>query len=177
MDSVRRKKIRLPESEYESGRYFVTICTEKRAKILANLEPLVGADDSVRPYGASPGVTISLTQIGETVKECLERLTNEEDGIFVDKYVIMPNHLHAVICLEGGMGGQSRPPLQRVIQRFKSITTRRVWTMGRKNLWQRSYYDHVVRDEADYLRIWQYIDENPARWAEDKYYSEQGDTP
>ena len=69
-------------------------------------------------------------------------------------------------------GGQSRPPLQRLMQRFKSITTRRAWDMGYTKLWQRSYYDHAIRNDADYLRTWQYIHDNPARWAEDEYYSE-----
>ena len=64
----------------------------------------------------------------------------------------MPNHVHVIVCLEAEKGGQSRPPLQRVMKR--------------------SYYDHVIRNEADYLRAWQYIDDNPAHWAEDEYYSE-----
>lgn len=137
------------------------------------MEPIVvGADDSVRPCGASPRFTMSLTEIGTVVEECLQRLNNEDDGIFIDKYVIMPNNIHAIVCLNEEKGGQSRPPLQRVMQRFKSITTRKCWDMGITTLWQRSCYDHVIRNEQDYLRIWQYIDENPARWAEDEYYLE-----
>ena len=170
-ETVRRKQIRLSGSEYEAGWYFVTICTENRKSILAKMTPIVvGADDSVRPCGALRGFKKSLTKIGAIVEECLQRLDNDEDGVCVDKYVIMPNHIHAIICLDGDEGGQSRPPLQRVMQRFKSITTRRCWNMGLKTLWQRSYYDHVIRNEQDYLRIWQYIDDNPAGWAEDEYY-------
>lgn len=114
---------------------------------------------------------MSLTTVGAIVAECLERINDENAGVCVDKYVIMPNHIHAIICLDGGKGGQSRPPLQRVMQRFKSITTRKCWDMGIKSLWQRSYYDHVIRNEQDYLRIWQYIDDNPFRWLEDEYYT------
>ena len=170
MDQTRRKKIRLPASEYEAGWFFVTICTQKRKNLLAKVKPTVGADDSVRPCVALQEYGISLTPIGSTGKSCLEFLTDLERGVRVDKYVIMPNHIHAIICLDAERGGQSRPPLQRVIQQFKSISTRRCWKLGLKTLWQRSFYDHVIRDEEDYLHIWQYIDSNPAKWAEDEYY-------
>ena len=173
MEAVQRKKIRLSASAYDGGWYFVTICTQNRMKILAHIRPVsVGADDSVRPCGVLPRFVLSLTPLGAAVKECLERLTDDTAGILVDKYVIMPNHVHAIICLDGEKGGQSRPPLQRLMQRFKSISTRRAWDMGYTKLWQRSYYDHVIRNDADYLTIWQYIDNNPAHWADDEYYSE-----
>ena len=172
MSEVRRKRIRLPGSAYDAGWYFATICTKDRREILSVIRPVVGADDSVRPCGASPGFELSLTPLGDTVKECLEQLRNEDEGVFVDKYVIMPNHIHVIVCLEPKKGGQRRPPLQRVMQRFKSITTRYGWKSGYQTLWQLSYYDHVIRNEADYLRVWQYIDDNPAHWAEDEYYSE-----
>ena len=170
MEMARRKCIRLPAPAYESGWYFVTVCTEKREAILA--ETSVGADDSVRPCGVSRPSTLHLTPIGLIVRECLEGLENEADGIHVDKYVVMPNHIHAILHLKGDVGGQSRPPLPRVMQGFKSITTRRCWALGRKTLWQRSFYDHVIRDENDYLRIWQYIEENPLKWTEDIYFKE-----
>ena len=167
MEKVRRKRIRLPETEYRFGWFFVTVCTCDRKEILAKIVPdFVGADDSVRPCG------VLLTPLGSIVRECLEGLSDDAAGISVDKYVIMPNHIHVIICIDGEKGGQSRPPLQRLMQRFKSITTRRAWDMGYTKLWQRSYYDHAIRNDADYLRTWQYIHDNPARWAEDEYYSE-----
>jgi REP element-mobilizing transposase RayT len=157
----------------------VTICTKDRRPILADLQPSVGADDSVRPCVVSADATLSLTRAGEIVRECLERLNSDSDGVSVDKYAILPNHIHAILWLVGSAdegrvppGGQSRPPLQRVIQRFKSISARRCWDLGYTTIWQRSFYDHVIRGEEDYLCIWRYIDENPARWAEDEYYSE-----
>ena len=149
----------------------MTVCTKNRESLLSVIHQNVGADDSVRPYGTSTGFHVAPTEIGKIVEECLLLLNNQEEGIVVDKYVIMPNHIHAVIMLEGGTGGQSRPPLQRVMQRFKSITTRRCWPLGLSSLWQRSFYDHVIRNEAEYLRVWEYIDENPAQWAEDEYYT------
>ena len=133
MDQVRRKRIRLPASNYKAGWYFVTICTDHRTNFLANVTPTVGADDSVRPCVALEGYTSRLTPIGLAVRECLERLTDAVHGVLVDKYIIMPNHVHAIICLSAGTGGQSRPPLQRVIQRFKSVSTRQGWKHGVKN--------------------------------------------
>lgn len=172
MEQVRRKKIRLSGSVYEAGWYFVTICTQNRENFLSTIKTNVGADDSVRPCGASAGCSVSLTEIGEVVEQCLRLINDQEEGVRLDKYVIMPNHVHAIIELEGRTGGQSRPPLrlQRVMQRFKSISTRQCWKFGRKTIWQRSYFDHVIRNEREYLATWQYIDDNPAQWAEDKYY-------
>ena len=96
MGEVRRKKIRLPASAYEHGWYFVTICTQARMKVLAQIRPVsVGADDSVRPCG------VLLTPLGSIVRECLERLSDDAAGISVDKYVIMPNHIHVIICIDG----------------------------------------------------------------------------
>ena len=171
MEQVRRKQIRLPGSVYEAGWYFVTVCTKDREELLSVIKQNVGADDSVRPYGTSAEVSICLTEIGKIVEECLLLLNSKQEGIYLDKYVIMPNHIHAVVQLEGGVGGQSRPPLQRVMQRFKSVTTRRCWPLGCNVIWQRSFYDHVIRNEQEYLQIWQYIDDNPAHWAEDEYYA------
>ena len=148
----------------------MTICTENREKCLAMIASFVGADDSVRPCATSEMFEYKLMPLGEMVKECLERLEDRDGGVMVDEYVIMPNHIHVVIRLNEGTGGQSRPPLQRLIQRFKSITTRRGWEMGRRKLWQRSYYDHVIRCQEDYIRICEYINNNPAKWAEDEYY-------
>lgn len=96
MGEVRRKKIRLPASAYEHGWYFVTICTQARMKVLAQIRPVsVGADDSVRPCG------VLLTPLGSIVRECLEGLSDDAAGISVDKYVIMPNHIHVIICIDG----------------------------------------------------------------------------
>lgn len=68
---------------------------------------------------------------------------------------------------------QAPTPLPEVIRQFKTFSARKINALRAspgKPLWQRSYYDHVIRDEADHLRIWEYIDTNPARWAEDEYW-------
>ena len=94
--------------------------------------------------------------------------------VSIDKYVIMPNHLHMIVRLRGETGGASpAPTLYDVVRVLKSLTTRLSRDrLGDLPLWQRSYHEHVIRGERDYLEIWQYIDTNPAKWAEDRYYSE-----
>ena len=119
MEQMRRRSPRLPAFTYGAGWYFVTICTENREKCLAMIAPFVGADDSVRPCATSEMFEYKLMPLGEMVKECLERLEDRDGGVMVDEYVIMPNHIHVVIRLNEGTGGQSRPPLQRLIQRAK----------------------------------------------------------
>ena len=178
---VYRKGIRFPEYDYSSeGAYFVTVCTDGKHRILSDL-PTVGADDSVRPYTLSgntvvtdgsvrPAVPTILTPIGKIVEDCILSLPLHNHGIRLDKYVVMPNHIHLLLRFVPSEGGQSRPPLQKVMQSLKSVTTRRCWQFGVSKLWQRSFYDHVIRNETDYLKIWQYIEQNPLRWGEDIFF-------
>ena len=125
----------------------------------------VGADDSVRPT-----VPTVLTPIGKIVEDCILSLPLHNHGIRLDKYVVMPNHIHLLLRFVPSEGGQSRPPLQKVMQSLKSVTTRKCWQFGISKLWQRSFYDHVIRNETDYLKIWQYIEQNPLRWGEDIFF-------
>ena len=83
----------------------------------------------------------------------------------MDKYVVMPNHIHLLITISEPTGGHGDPPLQAVIGQLKSYTTHKYG----KTLWQRSFYDHVIRDMNDYLAAWRYIDENPLKWELDEY--------
>ena len=65
------------------------------------------------------------------------------------------------------MGGQSRPPLHKIIQGFKSVTTRQCFKFGYRIIWQRGYYEHIIRDENEYYRICEYIRNNPNTWKDD----------
>ena len=125
----------------------------------------VAADDSVRP-----AVPTILTPIGKIVEDCILSLPLHNHGIRLDKYVVMPNHIHLLLRFVPSEGGPSRPPLQKVMQSLKSVTTRKCWQFGVSKLWQRSFYDHVIRNETDYLKIWQYIEQNPLRWSEDIFF-------
>ncbi len=156
----KRKILRLPIYDYsQNGTYFVTICTDKKRKCLAD----------VCRGGVLP------RPMGVLVEKEICALPDRY-GICIDKYVVMPNHVHILLTVQrAGQSPAPTPDLSGLVGAFKSVTTKAVNqqtnTPGQK-LWQRSFYDHVIRNEADYLRAWQYIDDNPARWAEDEYYSE-----
>ncbi len=158
-----RKSNRFKNYDYSTeGAYFVTICTKDRAQILCDI---VGEGLCALP-------SINLTPIGEIVRESIDYINNY-DNITIDKYVIMPNHIHMILIKSGGHGDPPLP-IYDVIGRFKSYTDSKYKSRGHGDpplLWQRSFYDHVIRDEKDYLKIWDYIDTNPARWQEDKYYN------
>lgn len=154
-----RKPLRLQSYDYSrNGVYFVTVCTREK---LHTLGTVVGA-------GVSTGPHTALSEYGQIVKSCIRQMPA------VEKYVIMPNHIHLLVRLtEDGTVRTPSPTqtpykgkgLPMVIRWLKRETTRRC---GR-SLWQRGYYDHVIRDEADYLIHWNYIETNPARWSEDEY--------
>ncbi len=95
------------------------------------------------------------TPVGRTVEDMIRRIPG------IDKYVIMPNHVHMIV-----FNGDNDASLAKKIQYFKSNLTRR---LGR-SIWQRGYYEYVIRSERDYLVRWKYIDDNPAKWATDDYY-------
>ena len=156
MNLPQRKSNRLKDYDYSTeGAYFVTVCTKGKEKLLCNI---VGEGLRALPK-------VKLTDIGKTVEESIAYINSAYAAVKVDKHVIMPNHIHLLITIDvtGGHGG---PPLQTVIGRLKSYTTHKYGSV----LWQRSFYDHVIRSEHDYREIWEYIDTNPAKWAEDKFY-------
>ena len=177
MDLPQRKRIRLQSYDYSApGAYFVTICTYERRCILSS----IAVGDGVLDV---PNVRLS--PYGEIVAETLREIEKTYSWLSLDHYVIMPNHIHLLLRIEGN--GPSRTPaptnaddgpsgtpaptnktLPKLISTFKRFTNRRCGMQ----LWQRSYHEHVIRGESDYREIWEYIDTNPAKWAEDRYYQE-----
>ena len=152
----KRKNPRLRARQYTQGWFFVTICTRDRLHYLGSV---VGGDAHIAPH-------VALSKIRSVAEMYLKRIPG------IDTYVVMPNHVHFVVSIaaEGGPMWASAPTqaLGSLVRSFKTLSTKAV---GQK-LWQRGYYDHVIRNEADYLRNWQYMDENPVRWTEDEYYFE-----
>jgi len=154
-----RKPTRLKNYDYSSsGYYFVTICTHNKQNILCDI---VGEGLCALP-------SIKLSAIGQTVDESINFINDKYENICVDKYVIMPNHLHLIIAIKSG--GHGDPPLQLydLIGNLKSFTTHKYGHI----LWQRSFHDHIIRGEKDYLKIWNYIDVNPQKWRDDCFYTE-----
>lgn len=162
----KRKHPRLKDYDYSrNGYYFVTISTEKNKPILSK----VGR-------GLAPAENkIFLTQIGKIAEWQLFELEKRFSYVRIDKHVIMPTHIHAIIILEDTernytAGATPRPTLTDIICAYKSLTTRicnqRQNKAGRK-LFQTSFYEEVIRNEQGYYEAWQYIDENPMKWKTD----------
>ena len=164
MDYPNRKANRLPKYNYSApGAYFLTICTESRKSILSKI---VGG-------GAFDAPSAQLTKLGMIVKRNILS-GNQIQGITVDKFVIMPNHIHLILLVDPtAQDGTSRAPspTNAVIPHFVSTFKRFCHRDIGYPIFQRSYHDHVIRDEEDYRMIWQYIDTNPVRWQEDCFYT------
>ncbi|MBQ9859989.1 MAG: transposase [Clostridia bacterium] len=161
MDLPKRKPTRLKQYNYSTdGAYFVTICTKDKRKVFGKI---VGG-------GALDAPQMILSEIGGIVDKYIQS-TNNIPEIVVDKYVIMPNHIHLLLRIENGTSRAPSPTnqiLPHAISTFKRFVNRD----ARCSVFQRSYHDHIIRDEADYRKIWNYIDTNPAKWQEDCFYVE-----
>ena len=169
----RRRPNRLERYDYsQPGCYFITICTRGKRHILGRV---VGGDVLIAPH-------VMFSDIGKVVEQVVSAMPH------VEKYVIMPNHVHLLIRIPAPSGpveidgpmGTSAPTqgkrhagvsIPRLIRYLKRRTTQ---ILG-QSVWQRSYHDHIVRSDGDYLRIWDYIRTNPAKWREDCYYTETED--
>jgi REP element-mobilizing transposase RayT len=160
----RRKQLRLRGYDYAfPGVYFVTICSAGKRAV----------------FGSVSGGKIVLSPAGEIVRSEWVALAERFAGLALDEFVIMPNHLHGVLGFVGQAGGASpaatggaspSPTLFDVIGAFKSISTIKVNRLRRRRgvqLWQRSYYEHIVRTGEDLRKIQRYILENPFMWSLD----------
>ena len=159
MDLPKRKQTRLKGYDYsENGAYFVTICTHNRKCLLSNI--IVGEGFHALPQNI-------LTPIGNEIEKSIQYINDNYIGVKIDKYVIMPNHIHLIVIIDYS-GGYRNPPLQNIIGQLKSYTTNKFGNI----LWQRSYHDHIIRGEKDYQKIWEYIDTNPLKWELDCFYND-----
>ena len=160
-----RKHPRLKSVNYnENGAYFITICTHNKVRSLSHV--VVGR-------GLAPA-EIRLTKYGVITESELKNNSKRYPDVNVDHYVIMPNHIHMLLTINASAGASPRPTVMDVICSFKSLSTRICNQSGHQGkLFQTSFHDHIIRNEKDYLEIWQYIEDNPAKWAEDKYYNEK----
>ena len=164
----KRKHPRLDNYDYSSaGAYFVTICTQNRRCVLSRI---VGR-------GLAPAETtaIEYTYLGEIAEKQLFLLADRYPYLTIDQYVIMPNHIHAILILNGETAGASpRPTLTDIVCTYKSLTTRECKKSGfREKLFQTSFYEHIIRGRDDYEEIVKYIYENPIRWCYDELYTEE----
>ena len=157
-----RKPLRLKGYDYSNfGAYFITICTKNREELLSEICPNVGDDAHIVPNNR-------LTDYGKICEKYINNINEKYNDATVDKYVIMPNHIHLIIFLHGTMWASSpTQTIGSIIRSFKTMVTKETGTA----VWQRSFHDHIIRNEKDYAKIWEYIDNNPGIWETDCLYN------
>ena len=150
----KRKQIRIADYDYSTpGAYFITVCTANREKIFWNG---VGAD-IIRPQD------VPLSTAGKIAEQGILQIAEHYENIVVDKFCIMPDHIHLILRMESDIGGRmvSAPTVSTVVGSMKRWVSRQI---GRP-IWQKSFYDHGIRNQQDYDAIWQYIENNPLEYA------------
>lgn len=162
-----RKTIRLKGYSYsDDGAYFVTICVKNKAQLLGEV---VGD-------GACDVPHIILTEYGKVAEKYINLMNQKYDNFYIDKYIIMPNHIHLIIVIQNcnaECGSSQAPnPTNATIPRFVSLYKRYCNREYGKNIWQRSYNDHIIRGKKDYFEIWNYIEYNHLKWSADCFYTE-----
>lgn len=166
----RRKNIRLKNYNYsQAGYYFITICTHNKSNIFGTI---------VEAIQESPETAqMLLNDNGLIVKSVIEKLSERFPNTSIDNYVIMPNHIHMIVTIPEKTSNhesspQKRSILSQVVGFFKMNTAKQIrLANGNIDVWQRNYHDHIIRDEKEYLKIYEYIEVNPVKWELDMYYS------
>lgn len=169
-NEVARKPMRLPGFDYSAaGWYFITICSQGRRCL----------------FGAVRDGSVLLSRAGAVVRDEWLRSLDLRPGLAFDQWVIMPNHLHAIVVLQAADNdgpvtrAHSCAPLQRrsrslssFVAQFKASVTKRVRLErlpGYRQVWQRGYHDHIVRSQRALDALREYIQYNPLKWELDKY--------
>ena len=167
-DKLHRRSIRLQDYDYvQAGAYCVTICTQNRECTFGNIV----------------SGKIALSAIGTIVEKCWREIPAHFPHVSLDAFVVMPNHIHGILLIAKGRGTACRAPtLERfgkpvadsvptIVRSLKSAVTKQINAVRRSqsvSIWQRNYYERVIRSEEELHRIRQYIVNNPLRWALDR---------
>ena len=161
MDLPNRQRNRLGNYDYSRcGSYFITICTANRKEVLSKIIVGTGVPDCPQ---------IELLEFGKIAEKYIKQLNNYYDNISVDKYIIMPDHIHLILTIDDDAYIEKSESTK--IDNSNSIIARFVGTFKRycnkeykNNIWQARYYDHVIRNQKDYNDTCEYIDANPVNW-------------
>lgn len=166
---TRHKSIRISEFDYsQPGAYYLTLVTQDRQQILGQI-----VDNEM-----------ILSEVGKMVEEVWIAIPNHFASVELGEFVIMPNHIHGIISIT--VEATHASPLPRIskgpmpgsigaiVGSFKSAATKRFHEIQKyqeSRLWQRNYYEHIIRNERDYLAIYEYILANPMNWEKDEEFS------
>ena len=192
----KRKPNRLHGYDYsQNGAYFVTICIKDKHELLGKIvgSPVLGRPSTTQTIDCSSTLqnancqlsipnhdcpTVELTELGKITDTAIKH--NNRENVSVDCYVIMPNHIHIIFVLSSKTnesppkmddissqtGDRGRSPLQMIVRNMKAWITKQAGFSP----WQKSFYDRIIRNDAEYIHIADYIKNNPARWKEDCFY-------
>ena len=158
----KRKRNRLENFDYSScGAYFITICTLKKQNYFWNN---VGATIG-RPQD------IILSTYGKMADTAIQNIPSAYSALSLESYVIMPNHIHLLLRVRSDEYGRPMvaPTISRVINQLKGNVSKQIGT----SIWQKSFYDHIIRNRDDYEEHIKYIYENPIRWHFDELYEKE----
>ena len=159
MELPKRKQNRLANYDYSMpNAYFITVCTDKRKNLFwYDVGAIIDRPECV-----------PLTKLGVLVKQRIEDIPKYYSMISVDQFVIMPNHIHLLLQIQSDFDGRSviAPTISTVIRMMKGAVTKQAGCC----VWQKGFYEHVIRNERDYQEIWKYIEGNPGKWAEDTLF-------
>jgi putative transposase len=174
-----RRSIRLQGYDYaQAGAYVITVCTAARRCCLCDIA----------------GTAVNLTQAGRIVAEEWARTAELRSEVSLDEFVVMPNHVHGIVVLSPTVGATRRVALGRgsasplrsgaspgslgaIVGQFKAASARRINALRGTNgqmFWQRGFYEHVIRNQADLEAVRTYIADNPLQWALDRENPERG---
>ena len=157
-----RKPNRLKDYNYSlNGAYFVTICSKKRIDLFADI--VVGAA-ICRP-------SMQLTDIGKTLNSSIQNIYEIYDMVDVDKYVIMPNHIHMIIVIKNDNGGRkiAAPTVSLIVGNMKKFVS----VNAGFSVWQKSFHDRIIRNQKEYDFIATYIETNQENWEKDCFYNKK----
>ena len=159
-----RRSLRIPHFDYTSaGVYFVTICVQDRMPLL----------------GTIVEETLHQSSAGMMAQTAWEEIPEHYPGVGIDAFVAMPNHVHGLLTINHGSVNEPALSLSEVMQRWKSWTTtlyrrgvnEQNWPPFPARLWQRNYYERVVRDEKEWQSCREYIRDNSVKWCDDQEYT------
>jgi putative transposase len=164
-----RKPIRLRQHDYSSlGMYFITICTYQKKCL----------------FGAISEGAMTLNKFGKIAQDNWLKISQRFANVQLDEFVIMPNHLHGIIFISDELhncnkaGASPAPTVGNIVGAYKSLVFRECLEISKKinpnfylkKLWQRNYYDHIIRNEKSFDEIRKYIVENPLNWNKDDLF-------
>ena len=141
-----RKRIRLQDYDYsEENMYFITICVKDRLELLGKI-----IEDNIK-----------LTKEGKIVEHNINKIEQIYKNTIIDEYVVMPNHIHILVLINY----KNRVTISKIIKHFKTNITKEI----KRSIWQKSFYEHIIRNEKEYRKIKEYIKNNVINWRKDKY--------